>query len=138
MVHRLRLNTTQRPGHTSRKALAKKKELRIDYKKWKSKDIGTKYFVLNSGPCAPCKLGGSRRTCGVNFSAQWVDNLFLCGFQIPHFKQGSQRKVRSSKFRLLNSDNVYIRNETLMQNHCMEIVGSLGLTMLDTMLSVED
>ena len=34
--------------------------------------------------------------------------------------------------------NVYIQNETLMQNHCMEIVGSLGLTMLDTMLSVED
>ena len=34
--------------------------------------------------------------------------------------------------------NVYIRNETLMHNHCMEIVGSLGLTMLDTMLSVED
>ena len=34
--------------------------------------------------------------------------------------------------------NVYIRNETLMHNHCMEIVGSLGLTMLDTMLSVDD
>ena len=34
--------------------------------------------------------------------------------------------------------NVYIHNETLMHNHCMEIVGSLGLTMLDTMLSVDD
>ena len=34
--------------------------------------------------------------------------------------------------------NVYIRNETLMHNHCMEIVGSLGLTMLDAMLSVDD
>ena len=34
--------------------------------------------------------------------------------------------------------NVYIRNETLMHNHCMEIVGSLGLTMLETMLSVDD
>ena len=34
--------------------------------------------------------------------------------------------------------NVYILNETLMHNHCMEIVGSLGLTMLDTMLSVDD
>ena len=34
--------------------------------------------------------------------------------------------------------NVYIQNEALMHNHCMESVGSLGLTMLDTMLSVED
>ena len=34
--------------------------------------------------------------------------------------------------------NVYIRNEMLMHNHCMEIVGSLGLKMLDTMLSVDD
>ena len=34
--------------------------------------------------------------------------------------------------------NVYIQNEALMRNHCMESVGSLGLTMLDTMLSVED
>ena len=34
--------------------------------------------------------------------------------------------------------NVYIRNEMLMRNHCMEIVGSLGLKMLDAMLSVDD
>ena len=34
--------------------------------------------------------------------------------------------------------NVYIRNEMLMHNHCMEIVGSLGLKMLDIMLSVDD
>ena len=34
--------------------------------------------------------------------------------------------------------NVYIRNETLMHNHCMDIVSSLGLKMLDAMLSVED
>ena len=34
--------------------------------------------------------------------------------------------------------NVYIRNETLMHNHCMDIVSSLDLKMLDTMLSVED
>ena len=34
--------------------------------------------------------------------------------------------------------NVYIRNEMLMHNHCMEIVGSLGLKMLDAMLSVDD
>ena len=34
--------------------------------------------------------------------------------------------------------NVYIQNEALMHNHCMESVGSLGLTMLDTMLSIED
>ena len=33
---------------------------------------------------------------------------------------------------------LYIRDETLMHNHCMEIVRSLGLTMLDTMLSVDD
>ena len=34
--------------------------------------------------------------------------------------------------------NVYIQNETLMHNHCMEIVGSLGLKMLDAMLLVDD
>ena len=34
--------------------------------------------------------------------------------------------------------NVYIQNEMLMHNHCMEIVGSLGLKMLDAMLSVDD
>ena len=34
--------------------------------------------------------------------------------------------------------NVYILNEMLMHNHCMEIVGSLGLKMLDAMLSVDD
>ena len=34
--------------------------------------------------------------------------------------------------------NVYIQNEMLMHNHCMEIVGSLGLKMLDSMLSVDD
>ena len=34
--------------------------------------------------------------------------------------------------------NMYIRNEMLMQNHCMEIVHSLGLQLLDTMLSVDD
>ena len=34
--------------------------------------------------------------------------------------------------------NVYIRNETLMHNHCMDIVSSLDLKILYTMLSVED
>ena len=34
--------------------------------------------------------------------------------------------------------NMYIRNEMLMQNHCMEIVHSLGLQLLDTMLPVDD
>ena len=32
----------------------------------------------------------------------------------------------------------YIRDEMLMHNHCMEIVRSLNLTMLETMLSVDD
>ena len=34
--------------------------------------------------------------------------------------------------------NMYIQNELLMQNHCMDIVRSLGLQMLDTMLAVDD
>ena len=32
----------------------------------------------------------------------------------------------------------YIRNELLMHNHCMEIVRSLNLAMLETMLPVDD
>ena len=32
----------------------------------------------------------------------------------------------------------YIRNELLMHNHCMEIVQSLNLAMLETMLPVDD
>ena len=34
--------------------------------------------------------------------------------------------------------DLYIRDEMLMHNHCMEIVRSLNLTMLETMLSVDD
>ena len=34
--------------------------------------------------------------------------------------------------------NLYIRDELLMHNHCMDIVRSLNLTMLETMLSVDD
>ena len=34
--------------------------------------------------------------------------------------------------------NIYIRNEKLMHDHCMEIVSSLNIKMLDTMLSVDD
>ena len=34
--------------------------------------------------------------------------------------------------------NMYIRNEELMQNHCKEIVHSLGLQLLETMLPVDD
>ena len=53
-------------------------------------------------------------------------------------QSGTQIKLWNSSFFGQGNLNVYIQNEMLMHNHCMEIVGSLGLKILDSMLSVDD
>ena len=57
-----------------------------------------------------------------------------CNFTIRDTNQIMEQLI----IRCQGDLNVYIRNEMLMHDHCMEIVGSLGLKMLDTMLLVDD
>ena len=57
-----------------------------------------------------------------------------CNFTIRDTNQIMEQLILQCQSNL----NVYIQNETLIHNHCMEIVGSLGLKMLDAMLLVDD
>ena len=52
---------------------------------------------------------------------------------------GTQIKIMEQLILRCQSDlNMYIRDEMLMHNHCMDIIRSLNLKMLETMLSVDD
>ena len=57
-----------------------------------------------------------------------------CNFTIRDTNQIMEQLI----IRCQSNLNVYIRNEMLVHNHCMEIVGFLDLKMLDAMLSVDN
>ena len=65
--------------------------------------------------------------------AQMV-HAISCNFSIKDTNQIMEQLIQRCQGNL----DQYIRNELLMQNHCMEIVQSLNLAMLETMLPVDD
>ena len=157
----------QRPGHTGRKALAKKKdwdkeghinhpkrsetilttddiqqlqrdtpahnELRAPMNQFMERQFANQEPLRNNLliPTLESRIIQAAKLRGA--LAQMVHAISR-NFTIRDTNQIMEQLI----LRCQGDLNIYIQNEMLMHNHCMEIVGSLGLKMLDAMLSVDD